>query len=313
MAVEGDGAIQRLPSALQLQAAYWVVRSIGDAAVPASDLADSYPHVPTDGIHDRASLLSGQRLLAELGLLAEQNGLIFPHAELAAFRPLPQDAFVEVLLERVLSGRQDMWLSAFTSTDNVFWERVPANAVHLLQSVFEDPDRRTAFVVATARKVEAALLAEIGAEGEDAVVAACREYLQNKDRADLASQVQRLSLENDALGYDVTSPDCRGRRHHLEVKATRSIGTCIEFYLSRNEAITGANDASWAVVVARQDIGGYDGSLAMRVLGWLTYPDVAPALPHDAAPSDVLHGRWESARISVPDNLLRPGLPLDRD
>ncbi|MGX1775270.1 protein NO VEIN domain-containing protein [Nocardia brasiliensis] len=245
--------------------------------------------------------------------MVERDDFVCPHADLASLRALPLDAFVEVLLERVLSERQDMWLSAFTSTDSVFWERVPANAVHLLQSVFEDPNRRTAFVVATARKVEAALLAEIGADGEEAVVAACREYLLNKDRADLASQVQRLSLENDALGYDVTSPDCRGRRHHLEVKATRSIGTCIEFYLSRNEATTGANDASWAVVVARQEIGGHDGSLAMRVVGWLAYPDVAPALPYDAAPSDVLHGRWASARISVPDNLLRPGLPLDRD
>src|SRR5262249_53770785 len=101
--------------------------------------------------------------------------------------------------------------------------------------------------------------------------------------------------------------------HHLEVKATRSIGTRVEFYLSRNEAVTGANDASWAVVVARQEISGPDGALAMRVIGWLTYPDVAPALPHDAVSAEAMHGRWASARITVPDNLLHPGLPLDRD
>jgi hypothetical protein len=125
--------------------------------------------------------------------------------------------------------------------------------------------------------------------------------------------VARLSLQDDTLGYDVTSPDCRGRRHHLEVKATRSIGTRIEFYLSRNEAVTGANDTSWAVVVARQEISGHDRPLVMRIIGWLTYPDVAPALPHDSVPTETLHGRWANARISVPDSLLRPGLPLDRD
>lgn len=313
MATDGNSALQRLPSVLQLQAAFWVTRCVGKAGASNTDLVRSYLHVPTGGLHDRTSLVAGQRLLAELGLLVEQDDFVTPHPDLAAFRPLPLDAFVETLLERVLSQRQDMWLSAFVASDDVYWERVPADAVHLLRSVFEDPNRRAAFVMSTARKVDAALLAEIGADGEKAVVAACREYLLAKDRADLADQVQRLSLRDDTLGYDVTSPDCRGRRHHLEVKATRSIGTQVEFYLSRNEATIGANDPSWAVVVARQEISGPDGALAMRVIGWLTYPDMAPALPHDTAPSDTLYGRWASARISVPDNLLRPGLPLDRD
>lgn len=314
MARDGsNGGVQRLPSVLQLQAAFWVARCVGESGSANTDLVRSYLHVPSGGLHDRSSLLAGQRLLAELGLLVEQDDFVTPHPDLATFRTLPLDAFSETLLERVLSQRQDMWLSAFTSSDDVYWERVPADAAHLLRSIFEDPNRRAAFVMSIARKVDAALLAEIGADGEEAVADACREYLLSKDRADLADQVARLSLKDDTLGYDVTSPDCRGRRHHLEVKATRSIGTRVEFYLSRNEAVTGANDASWAMVVARQEISGPDGALAMRVIGWLTYPDVASALPHDAAPADALHGRWASARITVPDHLLRPGLPLDRD
>ena len=309
----GNAAVQRLPSVLQLQAAFWVTRCVGDSGASNTNLIRSYIHVPTGGLHDRASLLAGQRLLTDLGLLIEQDDFVITHPDLAAIRPLPLDAFVETLLERVLSQRQDMWLSAFASSDDVYWERVPADAAHLLRSVFEDPTRRAAFVITTARKVDAALLAEIGADGEEAVVAACREYLLSKDRADLADQVARLSLDDDTLGYDVTSPDCRGRRHHLEVKATRSIGTRVEFYLSRNEALIGVNDMAWAVVVARQEISGPDGALAMRVMGWLTYPDVAPVLPHDAAPGEALTGRWASARITVPDDLLRPGLPLDRN
>ena len=314
MAADGGGtSVQRLPSVLQLQAAYWVTRCIGDTGASNSDLAASYLHQPTGGLHDRSSLIGGQRLLVNLGLLVENGDFVTPHADLAVFRPLPLDAFVEALLERLLSTRQDMWLSAFASGDDVYWERVPADAAHLLRSVFEDPNRRAAFVTSTARKVDAALLAEIGADGEEAAVAACRGYLLAKDRADLADQVQRLSLRDDTLGYDVTSPDCRGRRHHLEVKATRSIGPRVEFYLSRNEAQTGANDPSWAIVVARQEISAPDGSLAMGVIGWLTYPDVAPALPRDTVTSGVLHGRWATARITLPDDLLRPGLPLDRD
>ncbi|GAA4561063.1 hypothetical protein GCM10023193_22810 [Planotetraspora kaengkrachanensis] len=239
--------------------------------------------------------------------------MVRPHRDLVALRSLPSDAFVEALLERVLSQRHDMWLSAFASGDEVYWERVPADAAHLLQAVFADPNRRTAFVLSTARKIDVALLAEIGAEGEEAVVAACRKYLLAKDRADLADHVARLSLEDDTLGYDVTSPDCRGRRHHLEVKATRSIGTRIDFYLSRNEATIGANDPSWAIVIARQEISGPNGELAMRVIGWLTYWDIASALPIDTTPANDLMGRWANARMTIPDSQLRPGLPLDRN
>lgn len=304
---------RRLPTMLQLHAAFWVARCVGDAGTSNTDLGRSYLHIPTGGLHDRSSLLAGQRLLTELGLLVEHDDVVTPHSELVALRPLPLDAFVEALLERVLSQRHDMWLSAFASADDVYWERVPADAVHLLRAVFEEPSRRAAFVLSTARKVDATLLAEIGADGEEAVVAACREYLLSKDRGDLADQVARLSLEDDTLGYDVTSPDCQGRRHHLEVKATRSIGTRVEFYLSRNEAVTGANDMSWALVIARQEISVPDGALAMRVIGWLTYSDIAAVLPYDAAPASHLHGRWTTARITVPDSLLRPHLPLDGD
>lgn len=308
----GNRTPRQVPSLLQLQAAFWVTRCLEDAGTSNTDLIRSYLHVPTGGLHDRASLQAGQRLLAELGLLAEREEFVIPHPDLSTFRPLPVDAFTEKLLERVLSQRQDMWLSAFASNDDVYWERVPADAAQVLEAVFDDPGRRAAFVMSVARKVDAALLAEIGADGEEAVVTACREYLTSKNRADLANYVQRLSLHDDTLGYDVTSPDSLGRRHHLEVKATRSIGTRIEFYISRNEALTGANDIRWAVVVARQDVGGPDGALSMKVIGWLTYADLAPALPQDTATPGALRGRWATARITVPDELLRPGLPLDR-
>ncbi|MFI6783764.1 protein NO VEIN domain-containing protein [Micromonospora sp. NPDC050276] len=298
---------------LQLQAAFWVTRCVSEDGISNVELSRSFLHVPTGGLHDRKSLIAGQRLLTELGLLVEREEVVTPGMDLLSLRPLPLDAFVEAVLQRIFGQRHDMWLSAFTSADDVYWERVPADAAHLLRSVFEDPSRRAAFVISTARKVDAALLAEIGDDGEEAVALACREYLLSKDRSDLADQVARLSIHDDTLGYDVTSPDCRGRRHHLEVKATRSIGPRVEFYISRNEATVGANDVSWSIVIARQEIHPPDGVLAMRVIGWLCYADIVPALPHDAALGGHLHGRWASARITVPDDLLRPGLPLDRD
>ena len=87
---------ERLPSVLQLQAAFWVTRCVGESGASNADLARSYLHVPTGGLHDRTSLLAGQRLLAELGLLVEQDDFVTPHPDLTAIRPLPLDGFVLV-------------------------------------------------------------------------------------------------------------------------------------------------------------------------------------------------------------------------
>lgn len=302
---------RRLPTVLQLQAAWYVARVVEDGGTTILQLRQSYLAVPTGGLHNQASLLTGQQLLVDEGLLLYDERLI-PHEDLIAWRPLPADAFVEALLERILTRRNDMWLPAFASSEQVFWERVPKDAASLLHSVFEDTDRRDSFVLSTARKVDAALLAAIGADGEEAVVTECRTYLEDKGRPDLAKHVARLSLDDDTLGYDVTTPDCWGRRHLLEVKCTRSISDRIEFYLSRNEAHTGKRNPLWSVVVARQEINAA-GELSVRVVGWLTYSDLEDALPTDAEPADNMQGRWANARLTLPDITLRAGLPLDRD
>ncbi|WP_020498968.1 protein NO VEIN domain-containing protein [Sciscionella marina] len=311
--LDRPGRSATLPGVLQIQAAYWVTQVLDETGAAQNTLNRSYLNLPTGGWHSRASLLAGQQLLADLGLIVERGSLFIPQPTLLNLRGLPPDAFVETLLERILTERKDMWLPTFASSDLVFWERVPEDAKDLLCSVFEDPQRRDTFVLSAARKVDATLLAEIGAEGEEAVVHACREYLNARDRGDLADQVARLSLQDDTLGYDVSSPDCRGRRHHLEVKATRALGGRVEFYITRNEAQTGATDPMWALVVARQEITSTHGPLPMHVIGWLTYRDVAAALPSDAPADKYLRGRWASARLTVPDTKIRPGLPLDRD
>jgi hypothetical protein len=263
-------------------------------------------------LHDHASLLGGLDLLIDLALVTVHAGRAVPAPELLAMRRQPLEVFAETLVERVLTIRNDMWLPSFAGSDQVLWELVPDEARSLLTKVFDESERRDQFVLSVARKVDAALLAKIGAAGEEHIVDCCRDYLRGKGRADLAEDVARLSLLDDTLGYDIASPDCTGRIHHVEAKASRALGGLIEFYITRNEARIGETDPMWSIVIARQSIIGGDGSPVLQVVGWLVFDDLADALPSDAPVQEDLAGRWTVARISLPDGRLRPGLPLDQ-
>lgn len=307
-----DDPAPSLPGVLQIGAAHVAARVIDQQGTTVSGLHTAFLHVPTGGLHDQGSLIDGLELLIALGLVAVDAGRATPTPDLLAMRRQPAEAFAETLVERVFTVRNDMWLPSFAGSDQVRWELVPDDAKILLTKVFDEPSRRDQFVLSAARKVDAALLAEIGAAGEEHIVSCCQAYLRSKGRADLAEDVARLSLLDDTLGYDITSPDCAGRVHHLEAKASRALGGLVEFYVTRNEVKIGEADPMWSVVIAQQQIVGGDGSLALQLVGWLVFEDIVDVLPSDAPLRGDLAGRWTVARISLPDDRLRPGLPLDQ-
>jgi uncharacterized protein DUF3883 len=143
--------------------------------------------------------------------------------------------------------------------------------------------------------------AEIGALGEEAVVRECRAELRLLGRPDLCQAVQRVSLADDRLGYDVSSPRIAGRPQMIEVKtmSARPRGG-VTFYISRNEYEVGRRwPSDWSLVTCAL---GADHTKA-DVVGWCRASSLQPYLPEDR------NGRWTEALVKLPMASLISGLP----
>lgn len=144
--------------------------------------------------------------------------------------------------------------------------------------------------------------AEVGAAGEDQVLIACKEELGQLGRPDLASAVQRVSLVDDSLGYDVSAPRISGPPRMLEVKTSGGQAQgMFAFYLTRNEYDVGRkHPRSWALVACaltgRQE-------LAAGIIGWCRVSSLEQYLPNDG------NGHWTEALVRLPPAILIGGIP----
>lgn len=299
------------PTHRQMQAAFYVVRILKADGSSLTDLTRSYRMLPTGALHDHESLTSGERLLVSVGLLTQTDDRVIPTAHLLSLRSLPLESFVEALLFFILTEQRELWLGQLAGAEEVPWELVPPDMAAALASTFEHPEQREAFVLAAARKVDRQALEAFGAEGEEAVLEACRKHLIGLPH--LIDEIAHVSLVDDTLGYDIVSPDRAGHRHRIEVKATSALPGWAEFFLSRNEACVGKRDPSWSLVVTRREVDVDQGALAMRVIGWLRFTDFEALLPRNLqiASDDSAQCTWESCRVTLPDDRLRSALPLD--
>ncbi len=294
----------RIPTAYQLHAAVLAARVLDADGSTKDALLQSYANVATGGLYRSDDLRLGATLLERAGLvLCGDVGRYFPSSELLALRNLPDDVVADLLLQEVLTVEPPLWLFAAVVDEEVRWENVPDAELVVLGQTVPDPDRREAMLLAIGRKFDQERLTVIGDAGEDFVVAACRGYFLEKDRADLAAAVERVSTRSDTLGYDLSASDSMGRRHRIEVKTTSARVGRLQFYISRNEATVALRDPAWSLVVVRR---GFDDSLA--IVGWCRGAAIASYLPSDAP----IGGRWSAARLDAPDGSLEPGLPLDQ-
>ncbi len=147
-------------------------------------------------------------------------------------------------------------------------------------------------------KFDDATLRALGEVGENAVASACRAFLRDSGRSDLANKVRRVSLISDALGYDVVSPDLMGCEHRLEVKCYRGPGP--NFYLTRNEFEVGSTLPRWHLVLCRS-------TLVPEVIGWTSLASFRDRMPQELDRS----ARWQVARVTLEESDLRPGLPIE--
>lgn len=291
------------PTAFQLQAAVHVARILTLAGNSPQSLAASYERIPTGGLYRARDFQAGQVLLHRAGLASvDPAGHVHATEKLLRLRDLPDDVAAETLLFDLLSTEPPLWLYAVAPEDEVQWENVPDADQVALRQLIADAARREALLLSLARTIDAARLADIGTDGEEYVLAACRSYLCGQNRPDLADEVRRVSLTSDQLGYDVTSPDTAGHRHRIEVKTASASFGRVEFFLSRNEAAVGQRDPGWSLVVVRREHNDQ-----LEIVGWCRAADIASFLPHDVHPN----GRWSAVRLSVPLERFTPGLPLD--
>lgn len=299
------------PTHRQMQAAFYVAQMLIEDGSSLTDLAQSFRTVATGALHDHESLMSGEQLLVSTGLLTQTDDRVMLTPHLLALRSLPLESFVEALFFFILTEQRELWLDQLSVIEEVPWELVPANVAAALASTFEHPEQREAFVLAAARKVDRQALEAFGAEGEEAVLEACRKHLIGLPH--LADEIAHVSLVDDTLGYDIASPDRAGHRHRIEVKATSALPGWADFFLSRNEASVGKRDPSWSLVVTRREVDADKDVLRMRVIGWLRFTDLEDLLPLDrpTAPADSARCTWESCRVTVPDDRLRSAMPLD--
>ncbi|MER6020990.1 protein NO VEIN domain-containing protein [Streptomyces anulatus] len=113
--------------------------------------------------------------------------------------------------------------------------------------------------------------------------------------------VEHVSAVSDAFGYDIGALTASDERIHLEVKATTD-PTRLVVHLTRHESDVMSVDPGWimgAVLVGEQ---GDALSVATVSRSWLL-----SAVRYDRSS----RGRWESARLVVPDHALKPGLIME--
>lgn len=291
------------PTAYQLQAAVLAGRVLDQAGNIESSLVASYDKLATGGLYRSQDLQAGQALLQRAHLVVIDGSSHVPTPTLLSLCELPDDVAAELLLQELMVVEPPLWLYAAVVDDEVRWENVPESDQVALEQLLEDATRREALLMNVGRTLDAAQLAEQGAQGEEFVVELCRKHLCELDRPDLAAAVSRVSLRSDELGYDVTSPDTTGHRHRIEVKTTSSASMGrVEFFLSRNEATVGASDPGWSLVAVRRN---RDDSL--ELIGWCSSGSLAPHLPRDLS----TQGRWANVRLSIAISDFQPGLPLD--
>ncbi|MFJ6613505.1 protein NO VEIN domain-containing protein [Streptomyces sp. NPDC091289] len=133
----------------------------------------------------------------------------------------------------------------------------------------------------------------IGSAGERCLLALLRE--------EGMTAVEHVSAVSDAFGYDIGALTPSDEQIHLEVKATTD-PTRLVVHLTRHESEVMSADPGWIMGAVLVGERGAALSVATVSRSWLS-----SAVPYDRSSC----GRWESARLVVPPQALKPGLIME--
>jgi Protein NO VEIN, C-terminal len=302
---DADGeSLNGFPTAHQLSAALRAGDvTLRHAGRPTGELRPAFLRTPTEAVFSSHDLELGADLLNEAGLVDYSNEVVSPSAMLGALLGMEADEACELLLDRLLEARRPLWITAAVTESGVSLNLVPEEAAERLGEMFPDSNRREAFLLALGQRFSADERKRVGELAEEHVVAIAKSELSSAGRDDLADQVKRVSLLSDQLGYDVRAPRDGGSPRRLEVKGTRSLGSTVAIFLSRNEARIALEDPDWYLVLCRV---GRDETV--RLEGWATGESLRDRLPTDPERG----GAWQSTEIYVDIAELTGGLPAWR-
>ena len=261
---------------------------LGRASTPVLVARESYWRRATGGVFSVADLILAEDALVAAGFIMRTNDVLTLTPLLDTLLDANEDDAVEVLAVSLLGER------APVDAD----ERAEIDVT--LKGLVDDAARREALLLALGHRWDDRHRREVGAIGEEIVVAQARDELTALGHRDLARAVRRASLVSDQLGYDVVAPRVGAPSRLLEVKATTATHNALIF-LSRAEADAGSRLGDWSLVVCVvHDVASRTG----EVVGWCQRADVDHLLPEDVAGS-----RWQSVAIGLERLALRRGLP----
>lgn len=263
-----------------------------------ADLLASYRATPSGGILSSNGLLIGQQWLIDQGWLTRDGATLRASPRSQALPNHDEAEVARDLVRATIFDSAPAWLSAAAARGEVRHEFLPEDVERLFADMFDDEDR-DAILLAAASKYDAAALRELGEAGEEAVLAACRSFLEGHGRPDLAREARRVSLISDAMGWDIAVPNLAGQVCRLEVKCYRGRDPTV--YLTRHEFNVGLRRSKWYLVLCRSAADSEP-----EVVGWTTLDPLIPRMPMDVDRS----AEWQVARIRIGESELRPGLPL---
>jgi hypothetical protein len=280
----------RLPSLHVARAALHVAVIVDQRGSSSADAQESHWHHATGGSFAPADLERGERLLLDVELLVERYGQLTPTPPLAQLVQGSTADALAALIQLVLAHTGPIELDA-------------PGVVAQLAELVPDAARREELLLVLARRFDDTHQRLVGEIGEEIVVKAARNELRNMGRPDLATEVRRVSLLTDQLGYDVSAPRVTGAPRLLEVKATTADtdGHSLAIHLTRNEADTGTALHDWALVACHVENTDQRHG---HIVGWCAGQALADLLPVDSPA-----GRWEQAALALPHERLLPGLP----
>lgn len=275
-----------------IHAALHVASVLDPLGSNVADVHESYWRHATGGTLPPTDLRSGERLLITCGLVEERGELLHPTPELLELLSgTTDDAIAHITYCTLVAG---------TTAGKIHPARSDSHLVELIP----DPARREELLLLLKRRFDDIRWREVGAIGEELVVASAREELNELGRPDLACEVRHVSLQSDQLGYDISAPRVNGPPRLLEVKATTppASDNQVVVYLTRNEIEVGLRyPEQWALVVCHvtsvEDRRG-------DIRGWSRAAALATMLPTDSQSA-----RWETAAVRASLELLEPGLP----
>jgi hypothetical protein len=255
-----------------------VLRMIGAQGCLLTQLRESYPRVISEKRYPIPDLELAEAFLTEHGLVSVTQGFVTRLIE-------PGDPTIRETLGRARAN---------AATD-------PDAAVNDLAGFITNEEERRDIVAWTFdAAVNEANLA-LGAAGEEFVLNLVRAELVAAGDESAAERCERVSLTNDALGYDLFAPRAHADTiRKIEVKTTRLGWDPARIFVTRNEFTTGVrNPEQWSLVIV--DASNAD---AFSLLGHVN----ATMLAHQV-PSDQGAGKWQTMRALLPRLAITEGLP----